>query len=159
MDELSASLVDIMYASFSFAGIFEPAQVLNSSFFDGSVVGQSDLISGINYCINDLGYDQEDVVVDALYSTPRSLSQVDVSSWTSASMFLRFRTINSYYHEWDGLIRARYAFPNAEFRHIITPPNDKTIPDNWWPLNYNQKQIDAVVAQGVIDGSTDVPKD
>lgn len=73
-DQISANLVDIMFAEFSWAGIFEPAKILNSEYFDGSVVGQSDLISGINYCINDLQYHQSDVVIDALYSTPRSLS-------------------------------------------------------------------------------------
>lgn len=36
---MNAALVDVLYASFSWAGIFEPAPVLNSKYFDGSVVG------------------------------------------------------------------------------------------------------------------------
>jgi predicted acylesterase/phospholipase RssA len=49
------NLVDAMYASMSFAGFFPPADVLGSSYFDGSAVWDIDIFSAINRC-TDLGF-------------------------------------------------------------------------------------------------------
>lgn len=42
------NLVDALYASLSFAGFFPPADVLGSSYFDGSAVWDIDIFSAIN---------------------------------------------------------------------------------------------------------------
>jgi predicted acylesterase/phospholipase RssA len=48
-------LVDALYASMSIAGFFPPADVLGSSYFDGSAVWDIDIFSAINRC-NELGF-------------------------------------------------------------------------------------------------------
>lgn len=131
--------------------------MLNSAFFDGSVVLNSDLISAITHCIDDLGYAAENVVVDGIYSMPRDLQQVDTTGWTSLWMLKRFFTINHYYHQWDGLLRSTASFPHVQFRHLIFPADDGTIPDNIYPLNYNQKQVDSCYNYGVAAGENSIP--
>ena len=85
---------DILFAEFSYAGSFEPAEVLGSAYYDGSVVVNSDLITAITHCIEELGYEQSNVVIDGLYAMPRDLKQVDTTGWTSLHMLKRFYTNN-----------------------------------------------------------------
>lgn len=55
-----------------------------------------------------------------------------------------------YYNNMDGLLRATFAYPNIEFRHVIAPSSD--LPDSIWPLNLDQSQIDEMVTLGEQDG-------
>jgi predicted acylesterase/phospholipase RssA len=41
-------LVNVMYASFAFAGFFPPVKAFNSDWFDGSAVWDLDIFSSIN---------------------------------------------------------------------------------------------------------------
>ena len=58
--------VDAMYASMSFASFFPPADVLESSWFDGSTV---------NKC-TDLGFKNEKIVVDVIMTSNANLKDV-----------------------------------------------------------------------------------
>ena len=47
-------------------------------------------------------------------------------------MLWRYLHVARYYNNMDGLLRARFAYPNIEFRHVIAPSSD--LPDSMWPL-------------------------
>jgi len=49
----------------------------------------------------------------------------------------------------DGLLRAQFAYPDVEFRHIIAPSSD--LPSSIYPLNLDQSNIDSMVALGTQD--------
>lgn len=69
------NLVDALYASMSFAGFFPPAEVLGSSYFDGSAIWDVDIFTAINKCI-DKGYDEKDIIVDVILTSAANLKPV-----------------------------------------------------------------------------------
>ena len=48
---LDTNLVDVMFASFSYAGFFPPAESMGHTWFDGSVIWDLDIFSAVNKCM------------------------------------------------------------------------------------------------------------
>ena len=57
-------------------------------------------------------------------TTLTELNHVDTTQFKSWQMIKRFVDIQSHYSMMDGLLRARYGFPNVNFRHVIAPKED-----------------------------------
>lgn len=141
-------MVDALYASMSFAGFFPPADVLGSSFFDGSAVWDIDIFSAINRC-TELGFKNEDIVVDVIMTSSANLKQVSAEDYKSIGMLFRYLEISSFYNSMDGLLRAKFAYQGVDFRYVITPSG--SIPSSHYPLNLNAKQVNKAFAMGVKD--------
>ena len=125
------NLVDAMYASMSFAGFFPPADVLGSQWFDGSAVWDIDIFSSINRC-KDLGYKNRDIVVDVIMTSSANLKQVQADDYKSIGMLFRYLEISSFYNSMDGLLRAKFAYKDVDFRYVITP--SQSMPSSLYPL-------------------------
>ena len=125
------NLVDAMYASMSFAGFFPPADVLGSSWFDGSAVWDIDIFSAINRC-TDLGFKNEDIVVDVIMTSSANLKDVQAEDYKSIGMLFRYLEISSFYNSMDGLLRAKFAYSGVDFRWVISPSG--SIPSSIYPL-------------------------
>ena len=125
------SLVDAMYASMSFPGFFPPADVFGSSFFDGSAVWDIDIFSAINKC-TDLGFANEDIIVDVIMTSAANLKDVQAEDYKSISMLFRYLEISSFYNSMDGLLRAKFAYDGVDFRYVITPSG--SIPSSRNPM-------------------------
>ena len=125
------TLADAMYASMSIAGFFPPADVLGSSFFDGSAVWDIDVFSAINRC-TDMGFKNEDIVVDVIMTSPANLKDVQAEDYKSIGMLFRYLEISSFYNSMDGLLRAKFAYDGVDFRYVITPSG--SIPSSKFPL-------------------------
>jgi predicted acylesterase/phospholipase RssA len=93
-----------MFASFSFAGFFPPAEVMGSSFFDGSVIWDLDIFSAVNKCLET--HADTDVVVDVVLTTTKTFNTVDASNYNAVEMLFRYLEIARYYGVMDGLLRA-----------------------------------------------------
>jgi predicted acylesterase/phospholipase RssA len=48
---LDTNLEDVLYASFSYAGFFPPAESMGGTWFDGSVIWDLDVFSAVNKCL------------------------------------------------------------------------------------------------------------
>lgn len=145
------NLVDAMYASMSFAGFFPPADVLGSSFFDGSAVWDIDIFSAINRC-TDLGFANTDIIVDVILTSSANLKDVQAEDYKSISMLFRYLEISSFYNSMDGLLRAKFAYDGVDFRYVISPSG--SIPSSLNPMKMNQKQVEASFAMGLKDAQT-----
>lgn len=64
-------------------------------------------------------------------------------------MLFRYFEISSYYNAMDGLLRARFAYPNVTFRFVISPT--RSIPSSVYPFNMDPKQIEEVFEMGKMD--------
>jgi hypothetical protein len=64
-------------------------------------------------------------------------------------MLFRYREIASFYNSMDGLLRATFAYKGVNFRCVITPSG--SIPSSLYPLDLNQKEIDAAFEMGLKD--------
>jgi len=149
------NLVDAMYASMSFAGFFPPADVLGSSYFDGSAVWDIDIFSAINRC-TDLGFKNEDIIVDVVLTSSANLKNVSAEDYKSISMLFRYLEISSFYNSMDGLLRAKFAYDGVNFRYVISP--SASIPSSLYPLNLSEKQINEAFDLGVKDALAEIDK-
>lgn len=137
-----------MFASFSYAGFFPPAESMGGTWFDGSVIWDLDIFSAVNKCLET--HEQKDVVVDVLLTSEKVLKKVDASSYNSIQMLLRYLIVARYYGAMDGLLRAQFAYPDVEFRHIISPSGN--LSSSILPLYLTTDEVNADVAMGVADG-------
>lgn len=147
------NLVDAMFASMSFAGFFPPADVLGSQWFDGSAVWDIDIFSAINRC-KDLGYKNSDIVVDVIMTSSANLKQVQAEDYKSIGMLFRYLEISSFYNSMDGLLRARFAYKDVDFRYVITPT--ESMPSSLYPLNLNADSVQKIMDMGYNDAKNTV---
>lgn len=71
---------------------------------DGSVIWDLDIFSAVNKCLET--HAQEDVIVDVLMTSAKTLRHVDASNYNALHMVLRFLEVARYYGQMDGLLRA-----------------------------------------------------
>lgn len=115
---------------------------------DGSVIWSLDIFSAVNECLKT--HSQADTVVDVLMTSRKTLKQVDASNYHSIHMLWRYLEISRYYGQMDGLLRAQFAYPDLDFRYIVSPSSE--LPSSLYPLNFTQAQVDSMVQMGVQDG-------
>ena len=52
-------------------------------------------------------------------------------------MLFRYLEISSFYNSMDGLLRAKFAYQDVNFRYIISPTG--SIPSSLFPLSMDEK--------------------
>jgi len=119
----------------SFAGFFPPADVFGSSYFDGSAVWDVDIFTAINRCL-EKGYKNSDIVVDVVLTSAANLKNVTAEDYKSIGMLFRYLEISSFYNAMDGLLRARFAYPDVKWRYVVSPSS--SIPSAFVPMDMNQ---------------------
>lgn len=142
------NLVDSLFASMSVPGFFPPADVMGSSWFDGSAVWDIDIFSAINAC-RDKGFTTDNIVVDVIMTSSANLKQVQADDYRSIGMLFRYLEISSFYNSMDGLLRAKFAYPKVTFRYVISPSG--SIPSSLYPLNLSGSQVQAAFDMGFKD--------
>lgn len=143
-------LYNVMYAQFAQAGIFPPVEFNGTDYFDGSTIWDLDVFSVVTRC-QELGYADENIVVDVFLTSEKSLKVVDASDYHSIQMLWRYLEVSRYYSNMDGLLRAQFAYPNVEFRHVLAPSAE--MPSSFYPLNLTQEEVDQIWNLGVTDGT------
>jgi|Transcript_39330 predicted patatin/cPLA2 family phospholipase len=144
------NLSNVMYAQFAQAGIFPPVEYNNTDYFDGSTIWDLDIFSVVNQC-QAMGFKDEDIVVDTILTSEKTLKVVDASDYKSIQMLWRYLEVSRYYSNMDGLLRAQFAYPDVHFRHTVAPSKD--MPSSFYPLNLDQSQVDEIWDLGVTDGT------
>lgn len=119
-----------MFGSFAYAGYFAPEAALGTEYFDGSTIWDLDVFTAVNKCLET--HAPEDVVVDVVLTSARNLKTVDASNYKSFEMLWRYLEVSRYYSAMDGLLRAQFAYPTIQWRHIISPTTE--LPDTFFPL-------------------------
>lgn len=125
------NLNDAMFASMSFAGFFPPADVLDSSYIDGSAIWDLDIFSGVNRC-KEAGFNEDQIIVDAVLTSSANLKKVEAEDYKSIPMLFRYLEISSFYNSMDGLLRAKFAYKNVNFRYVVAPT--ESIPSSMHPM-------------------------
>lgn len=149
------NLPDALFASMSIAGFFPPAEVLGSSWFDGSAVWDIDIFSAINRCTAK-GFKNEDIVVDVVMTSSANLKEVQAEDYKSIGMLFRYLEISSFYNSMDGLLRAKFAYEGVNFRYVISPT--KSIPSSLYPLKMTEAQVTDAFDMGYHDAQDVISK-
>jgi hypothetical protein len=147
------NLYNVMYAQFAQAGVFPPTEFNNTDYFDGSTIWDLDIFSVVNQC-QAMGFADTDIVVDVLLTSAKSLKVVDASDYHSIQMLWRYLEVSRFYSNMDGLLRAQFAYPDVDFRHVVAPSAD--MPSSFYPLNLEQSEVDQIWDLGVSDGTAAV---
>ena len=121
---------NVLYAQFAQAGFFPPVEFDNTDWFDGSTIWDLDIFSVVNKCQET--HADEDIVVDVVLTSEKTLSTVDASEYKSLQMLWRYLAVSRYYSNMDGLLRAQFAYPNVTFRNVVAPSAD--LPSSIYPL-------------------------
>ena len=137
-DLTGTELIQVMFGSFAYAGFFAPEAAMGADWFDGSTIWDLDVFSAVNKCLET--HAPEDIVLDVLLTSTKSLKQVDASNYKSIDMLWRYLHVAHYYSVMDGLLRAQFAYPTINFRHIISPSAD--LPDTRYPLVSQARNFD-----------------
>ena len=127
---IDANLQDIMFASFSYAGFFPPAESMGTSWFSGNTVWNLDIFSAVNKCLETVA--PKDIVVDVILTSEKTLKQVDASNYNTVQILFRYLEVARYYSNMNGLLRAKFAYPGVNFRYVISPSS--SLPSNTMPL-------------------------
>jgi len=143
-------LYNVMYAQFAQAGVFPPVEFNNTDYFDGSTIWDLDIFSVVNQC-QAQGFADEDIVVDVILTSEKTLKTVDASDYKSIQMLWRYLEVSRYYSNMDGLLRAQFAYPNVQFRNVVAPST--SMPSSFYPLNLDQSEVDTIWDLGVTDGA------
>ena len=144
------NLYNVMYAQFAQAGVFPPVEFNDTDYFDGSTIWDLDIFSVVNQC-QAQGYADEDIVVDVILTSEKTLKTVDASNYKSIQMLWRYLEVSRYYSNMDGLLRAQFAYPNVNFRHIVAPSAE--MPSSFYPLNLTADEVTTIWNLGVTDGT------
>ena len=139
------SLPEALYASMSTAGFFPPADVLGGHYFDGSAVYDLDIFKAVNRCKET--HQEKDIVVDVVMTSAANLKDVSAEDFKSLQMLMRFLEIASYYNSMDGYLRAKFAYKDVNFRHLIMPTGP--IGSSIKPLNQDEAWMQKVYDLGV----------
>jgi len=146
-DLATGDLLDVMYGSFSFPGFFAPEVAMASDWFDGGMVWDIDVFSAVNKCMET--HAQEDIVLDVVLADTRHLREVDASNYVTWQVLKRAAFIIRYTTQLDGLLRAQFAYPNIQWRHIIAPSTALPEPD--LPMSFTAAEIDSAMTLGYDD--------
>jgi hypothetical protein len=149
------NLIDVLYSSFAIAGFFPPVEAFGSQFFDGSTIWDIDIFTAVNKC-KAQGFAEKDIVIDVILTSAANLQKVDASGYKSLSMLFRYLEITSFYGSMDGLLRAKFAYPHANFRYAISPST--ALPSSLFPMNLSKKQITDMIALGESDAKAAIAK-
>jgi len=144
-------LTKVMYASLSSVGFYPPVEAFGSSWIDGAAVWDIDIPAAINIC-ESLGYAESDIVVDVIMTTHKSVEFEDTSAFNSLQMLNRFLHIARYYGAMDGITRASFAYPEVDFRYVVSP--SVKLEKAWVPLSMNSTEMDQMFEQGVQDAQS-----
>jgi hypothetical protein len=80
-DLTGSEFIDVMFGSFAYAGFFAPEEALGTDWFDGSTIWDLDVFSAVNKCLET--HAPEDVVVDVVLTSAKTLKKVDASNYKS----------------------------------------------------------------------------
>ena len=142
-------IINTIFTSFSFPGFFPPTSSFGSRFIEGSSVRTLDVLSAINNCI-EAGFNESDIVIDVILSSPSDLQRVDASDYRSYMMLYRYLQISYYYSSMNGLQRAKFTHPKVNYRNVVAPTT--SLPSAYIPMSLNATDVSAIYDQGVQDG-------
>lgn len=91
---------------------------------EGSVRYTADILGVINFCINQ-GYDEENIIVDTVFTMYSNLDSVDAAKYKTAEVVRRVAEIYNYNSINTSLEIAFNSFPDVNYRYTLQPTSKK----------------------------------
>jgi predicted acylesterase/phospholipase RssA len=117
--ELKTKLPLEVAASASIPFVFPHRIIDGRTMMDGGTVWNTNLVSAIDRCKEDVEDDSQ-IVLDVIMCSSASMTKTKSSGLTFAN-FMRFREISSYYDSLSDVIEFKKAHPNVNYRYLFMP--------------------------------------
>lgn len=98
----------------------KPIDFKDALWFSGSTIYEIDINSIINSC-EDLGYDEEDVIIDVVISGTPVITHVLARAYNAIQNLGRALELMNHYEKLFGVVRAQQGHPEVKFRYIVGP--------------------------------------
>lgn len=117
-----AAIVDHTIASAAIPGVFLSQTIDGSTYVDGGVLVNVDVIGAIEQCIG-LGYAEEDIIVDVIECSGVNITAMpgDLSNLTVLPILLRSLPMREFAGSERDYAAAMHAYPSVNFRYRIHP--------------------------------------
>lgn len=142
-------LLKALKSSIIYPGVFAPYEAWNTTWLTGSSIWNVDVAAPVLRCKN-MGYAEEDIVIDAVIDDATELPKVNVSNYNAFEMGLRSYEVVNYYSARKALLNAQLAYPTVTFRHVVGPKTswyDWSVDQfyktfiNWVPISYSKAEV------------------
>jgi len=140
---------------FLFLFLFEVHSLRNKTYMDGSVKFSLDIPAAIEKC-REKGFGDKDIVIDAILCSSKKISEKDVSNIKSLGVLMRTVEIYLYDMTMRDLDEISHVFPNVTLRYVIAP--NVTLPSGIIPLQFDPKEIEIMIQQGISEAKKTVLK-
>jgi predicted acylesterase/phospholipase RssA len=140
-------------SSSAFPMIFPNIKFRDGIYMDGAVKIGVDIASGINKCL-DMGFSEENIVVDALLCNSRKLSSFDNENYNTIDVLMRYLEITNYDNAMRDIEDVKIFFPKVKYRYLVMP--SKSLPTGYVPLTFSPKQIDEMLNIGYSDAKNSI---
>jgi len=112
-------------ASAAIPFFFPPSEIGTRTLVDGGALSNLDLSEAIVKC-NDLGYKDEDIIVDMLMCFDKNIAW---DSWSmnnakyknAYELYQRKESLRMFYYYYEDITRVVRGYPNVHFRHLMSP--------------------------------------
>jgi hypothetical protein len=109
-------------ASATMTGFFPVVNYKNFTLIEGTIKYGVDIISAVTYC-QELGYENEDIIVDVIMATYKTLQEVDASNFSTIQSLFRYLSITSYLSVMDQVTNSKHYYPDVTL-NVVTPSED-----------------------------------
>lgn len=150
-DEESLTREDFKLAILSsgaYPVVFPLIDFQGETYMDGGVKRSIDIAAGINKCLN-MGFREEQIIVDAILLNAKILPQLDPKHVHPLGVLMRVFEVYGYDKAMRDLDDIIEIFPKVHFRYIIEPK--KKLPSGSIPLTFSPKDIETMIEIGIED--------
>ena len=141
-------LLKVLIASVSYSGVSPAIELGNQIYLSGDTIYENDVLSVINRC-EQLGYKEEDIVIDTIVSGNRDISEYDSSSANAYDVLRRSFEVFKYYQDMHGIMRAIDGHGKVNFRYVVGP--QFKLPSKIIPMSYTENEAKNLLIQGERD--------
>lgn len=152
----SEELSEAVCAATAVNVFFPPFHAFGTDWFDGAGVWPIEVIGPIKRC-QQMGYDEKDIIVDVLMTTTDNLPKRNADNDKTIPSVLRYLEISDFYASVNGITRAIAGFEDINFRYCVNP-GDEYLPTNWFPFDFDQKNVDKLLQRGYDDAIKAIQK-
>jgi predicted acylesterase/phospholipase RssA len=99
-------LLNVLKASVSFPGVFEPLEVWNSLWVSGSSIWKNDAAAPILRC-KAKGFADKDIIIDAIIDIHNEISEFDASTANAFEMGVRTYNVMNYYSARESILKVQ----------------------------------------------------
>jgi predicted acylesterase/phospholipase RssA len=107
------------FASGAYPGAFPPVPFMDSYYIDGCATANMNAFIVINRC-KEMGYQDEDIVVDLFYDEPPEVLAKDKVNTTKQAIG-KIDNIREYFKDEWFISQIKYDFPDVTFRYVVSP--------------------------------------